>query len=129
MTPNTTTTPSALIVEDEAILLMLVAETLRDAGYQVYEAGDGMAAVHILETHPEIDIMISDIRMPGMSGYEVTRAALTLRPGLKVVLMTGYTEEAIPQNIANAGIRVLRKPFDIEQLPQLAKSVLDRHAD
>jgi len=124
MSPDTATTPSALIVEDEAILLMLVAETLRDAGYQVYEARDGNAAVDILQAHSEIDIMISDIRMPGMNGYEVTNTALALRPGLKVVLMTGYTEEAIPQNIANAGIRMLYKPFDIEQIPLLAKSVL-----
>ena len=129
MNPDLTTIPSALIVEDEAILLMLVAETLRDAGYQVYEAGNGIAAVNILQAHPEIDIMISDIRMPGMNGYEVTNAALALRPSLKVVLMTGYTEEAIPQNIANAGIRILRKPFDIEQIPALAKSVLSRPPD
>ncbi len=126
MNADATGTLYALIVEDEAILLMLVAETFRDAGYQVYEAGNGIAAVEILETHPEIDIMISDIRMPGMNGYEVTNAALALRPTLKVVLMTGYTEEQIPQNIANAGISILRKPFDIEQIPLLASNILGR---
>lgn len=126
MNADATGTLYALIVEDEAILLMLVAETFRDAGYQVYEAGNGIAAVEILETHPEIDIMISDIRMPGMNGYEVTNAALALRPTLKIVLMTGYTEEQIPQNIANAGISILRKPFDIEQIPLLASNILGR---
>lgn len=129
MNADATGTLYALIVEDEAILLMLVAETFRDAGYQVYEAGNGIAAVEILETHPEIDIMISDIRMPGMNGYEVTNAALALRPTLKVVLMTGYTEEQIPQNIANAGISILRKPFDIEQIPLLASNILGRRGN
>lgn len=129
MNADATGTLYALIVEDEAILLMLVAETFRDAGYQVYEAGNGIAAVEILETHPEIDIMISDIRMPGMNGYEVTNAALALRPTLKVVLMTGYTEEQIPQNIANAGISILRKPFEIEQIPLLASNILGRRGN
>ena len=106
---------------------MLVAVTLRDAGYQVYEAGNGDAAIQILKAHPDIDIMISDIRMPGMNGYEVAGAALTMRPELKVVLMTGYTEESVPPHIANAGVRVLRKPFDVEQLPLLAKTILNPH--
>jgi len=73
--------------------------------------------------------LAQSLREVRTNGYEVTNAALALRPNLKVVLMTGYTEEEFPQNIANAGIRILRKPFDIEQIPLLASNVLGRRAD
>jgi CheY-like chemotaxis protein len=119
--------PAALVVEDEALLLMLVAETLRDAGYVVYEAGDGVAALSHLQNRPEIALMISDIRMPGMNGYEVTEAAISLRPDLRVLLMTGYTQEAIPKSISEAGIEILHKPFDVDQVPLMANRILNRH--
>jgi CheY-like chemotaxis protein len=128
MSPNETPAPRALVVEDEAVLLMLVAETLRDAGYVVHEAASGPAALDLLQTYPEMDLMITDIRMPGMSGYEVTNAAMALRPALKILLMTGYTEDAIPKNILDAGIRVLRKPFDMDQVPLLANKILESRA-
>jgi CheY-like chemotaxis protein len=118
--------PSALIVEDEALLLMLVAETLRDAGYTVYEAANGPVALSLLEVHTEIALMISDIRMPGMNGYQVTEAAMALRPDLRVVLMTGYTPEAVPKSISNTGVEILHKPFNVNQLPLLANRILDR---
>ena len=70
--------------------------------------------------------MITDIRMPGMNGYQVTDAAMALRPNLRVLLMTGYTEGAIPKSITDAGIQVLHKPFDVDQVPRLANKILNR---
>ena len=119
--------PSLLVVEDEALLLMLVAESLRDSGFTVHEAGEAQSALSILQTHPDIGMMLTDIRMPGMNGIQLTEAAVTMRPDLKVLLMTGYSEEAVPKNLSDAGIQVLRKPFDTDRLPEIAKSVLGVH--
>ena len=116
--------PSVLIVEDEVMLLTVAAETLRDAGFTVREASDGQTAVKILERHPDINLLITDIKMPGMSGYEVAEAGMTLRPNLKILLMTGYAQGPFPKRIAEAGIQVLYKPFDFNALPTLAERIL-----
>lgn len=116
--------PAILVVEDEVMLLMVVAETLRDAGYNVTEASNGMMALQALREHPEIALMISDIKMPGMNGYEVAQEGLTLRPALKIVLMTGYTQDPMPPRFAEAKVQVLYKPFNFDLLPELVKGIL-----
>ena len=121
---NTTGAPAVLIVEDEPLLLMLAAETMRDAGYSVFEAGEGKSALSILEGNPDIDLLLSDIKMPGMNGYQLAEAGLAMRPDLKVLLMTGYAQDPVPRRMADAGVRVLYKPFDIDRLPQVAGEVL-----
>ena len=119
--------PAILVVEDDPSLLMVVSETLRDAGYLVWEAGDGESALGIIKTHPDIDLLITDVKMPGMNGYQLVDAGLALRPELKVMLMTGYAQDPIPKKIAQAGIQVLHKPFDFDKLPDFASRVLERH--
>lgn len=116
--------PAILVVEDEVMLLMVVAETLRDAGFTVLEASNGTMALQALKERPEIALMISDIKMPGMSGYEVAQEGLTMRPELKVVLMTGYTQDPMPARFAEANVQVLHKPFNFDLLPELAKGIL-----
>ena len=118
--------PAVLIVEDEPLLLMIAAETMRDAGYSVFEAGEGQSALSILHAHPDIDLLLSDIKMPGMSGYQLAEAGMALRPNLKVLLMTGYAQDPVPTGMADAGVRVLYKPFDIDRLPALANEILSR---
>jgi CheY-like chemotaxis protein len=113
------------VVEDEAMLLMIIAETLRDAGYEVIEAGNGEDAVRALKERPDIALLISDIKMPGMNGYEVVQEGLTLRPDLKVVLMTGYTQDPLPSSFVEAKVQVLYKPFNFDVLPELAKGILE----
>ena len=115
--------PAILVVEDEAMLLMIVAETLLDAGYAVWEAENGERALSILGTKPEIDLLITDIRMPGIDGYQVADRGLTMRPGLKVLLMTGYAQEPLPSK--HAGIPILYKPFDINKLPVIVDQMLN----
>jgi CheY-like chemotaxis protein len=119
--------PSILVVEDEPLLLMIVSETLRDAGYHVWEAGDAEAALGIIKAEPDIDLLISDVKMPGLSGYQLVDASLSLRPGLKVMLMTGYAQDPVPNRIIQAGIQVLYKPFDFDKLPDFAHEILERH--
>ncbi|HEX3485650.1 MAG TPA: response regulator [Micropepsaceae bacterium] len=116
--------PTVLVVEDEPLLLMIVSETLRDADYTVWEASNAEIALNILKSESDIDLLISDVKMPGMNGYQLVDASLALRPGLKVVLMTGYAQEPIPKNIRDAGIQVLYKPFDFDKLPAVANQVL-----
>lgn len=106
------------------MLLLVIAETLREAGFEVWEASDGDAALDILKQQPHIDLLITDIKMPGMNGYQVADASLRLRPGLKVLFMTGYAQEPIPLNVKQAGIPVLHKPFDFNKLPQIARSLV-----
>jgi CheY-like chemotaxis protein len=117
--------PPILVVEDEAMLLMIIAETLRDAGYEVIEAGNGEDAVRALKERPDIALLISDIKMPSMNGYQVVQEGLALRPDLKVVLMTGYTQDPLPSSFVEANVQVLYKPFNFDVLPELAKGILE----
>jgi CheY-like chemotaxis protein len=124
MTADQTASRSILLVEDEPILLMLIAETLRDAGYQVHEASEGQTAIALLRAHPDIALLMTDIRMPGMNGYQLADAAMTLRENLKILLMTGYTDQDIPKTIADLGIRLMHKPFDVEKLPVYIEEII-----
>ncbi len=124
MTADETAARSILLVEDEPILLMLIAETLRDAGYQVHEASEGQTAIALLRAHPDIALLMTDIRMPGMNGYQLADAAMTLRENLKILLMTGYTDQDIPKKIADLGIRLVHKPFDVEKLPVYIEEII-----
>ncbi len=115
---------TVLIAEDEAMVRLVVAETLRDAGYDVLEACDGKQALEILKTDAKIDLLVSDMKMPGLNGYQLVEAGTQLRPALKVLLMTGYAQDPIPDAMVKAGINVLYKPFNIDQLPSLAERIL-----
>lgn len=116
-----------LIVEDEALVRMLAAETLRDEGYNVLEQGDGSTALTMLRSDPGIDLLITDVKLPGMDGYQLAEAALGHRPGLKVLLMTGYAQPA-PDRLAAAKVQVLHKPYTMRDLTSLTRACLDREA-
>ena len=113
-----------LIAEDEAMVRMVEAETLRDAGFEIREARDGVAALEILKSDAKVDLLITDIKMPGLNGYQLVEAGIELRPDLKVILITGYAQDPLPLGIAMAGVKVIYKPFDIDVLPTLARQVL-----
>ena len=118
------TAPTVLIAEDEAMLRFVAVETLSDAGFRVFDAGDGNAGLKILESDATIDLLVCDVKMPGLNGYQLAEAGLALRPGLKVVLMTGYAQEPIPEKIKQAGARVIYKPFDFDVLTSLAQELV-----
>jgi CheY-like chemotaxis protein len=113
-----------LVAEDEAMVRMIAVETLRDAGFEVLEARDGQEALDLLKSEAKVDLLISDIKMPRMNGYQLVEAGTSLRPQLKVLLMTGYAQDPIPENMARAGIRVLYKPFNVDELPVWAERAL-----
>ncbi|HEX7129980.1 MAG TPA: response regulator [Rhodanobacteraceae bacterium] len=124
MAPAQTSASHVLLVEDEAVLRELAAENLLDAGYRVVEAGDGTAGLEALRSDIRIDVMLSDIKLPGMNGYELAEAAKALRPQLKVILMTGYAPTPLPPELERLVYRVLQKPFEIEALPGMIADAL-----
>jgi CheY-like chemotaxis protein len=111
---------SILVAEDEAMLRVIAVEMLEDAGFKVFEAGDGVEALELLKAHPEISLLVSDIKMPRMDGYALVEAGLQFKPGLKVLLMTGYSQDPPPNILKAAGIQILHKPFSLERLCALA---------
>jgi two-component system cell cycle sensor histidine kinase/response regulator CckA len=112
--------PPILVAEDETMLRMLAVEMLEDAGFQVFEAGDGMEALELLKANPQILLLVSDIKMPRMDGYALVTAGLEFKPDLKVVLMTGYAQDPPPQFLKARDIQILHKPFNLEKLCTMA---------
>ncbi|HET7084331.1 MAG TPA: response regulator [Rhizomicrobium sp.] len=112
--------PPILVAEDEAMLRVIAVEMLQDAGFEVFEAGDGAEALELLRANPEIALLVSDIKMPRMDGYALVEAGLSVRPNLKILLMTGYSQEPPPQLLESCEIQILHKPFNLERLCALA---------
>ena len=113
-----------LVAEDEAMLRLLTVEVLQDAGFEVFEAADGAEALDLLKAHPGIALLVSDVKMPRMDGYALVEAGLAFRPELKVLLMTGYSQEPPPAIRQLSDIQILRKPFNLEKLCALAAEMM-----
>jgi DNA-binding NtrC family response regulator len=115
---------TVLLAEDEPMLRRVVHETLRRAGFIVIDAADGTAGLEILQSDSSIDVLLTDIKMPGLNGYQLAEAGLFLRPLMRVMLMTGYADEAIPDAIREASIPILRKPFNFDSLASTIRQVI-----
>jgi two-component system cell cycle sensor histidine kinase/response regulator CckA len=113
-----------LLAEDEAMLRTIAVEMLEEAGFQVFEAADGVEALDLLKANPDINLLVSDVKMPRMDGYALAEAGYALRPGLKVVLMTGYAQEPPAQLMKGRNIQILHKPFNLERLCALAAELV-----
>jgi PAS domain S-box-containing protein len=107
-----------LIVDDEATIRHLVGEVLDEVGYTVIGAADGAAGVKVLQSGARVDLLITDVGLPnGMNGRQVADAARALRPGLKVLFITGYAENAAVGNgHLEPGMELLTKPFSLDAL-------------
>ncbi|HJP98639.1 MAG TPA: response regulator [Rhodanobacteraceae bacterium] len=112
-----------LLVEDEELLREFAAESLREEGFDVQAVGDGDAGLEVLQSNAPLDLLLSDIRLPGASGYELAEAGRTLRPGLKMILMTGYAPR-LPTTLELAVHCVLQKPFGIAALTGVISAAL-----
>jgi len=117
-----------LVVEDEANLRRLTRQFLENQGYIVVEAADGAAAVQICVAHQgTIHLLLTDVIMPGMNGRELAQRVSEIRPNMKVLYMSGYTENAIGHNgTLDAGITLLQKPFTLHALKAKVREVLDQ---
>jgi CheY-like chemotaxis protein len=118
---------TVLLVEDEAIVRQLVAEILEAGGYAVLQAGDGPSALELLRRHTgRVDLLVTDVVMPGMSGPDVAAAVAAMRPGTEVLYMSGYTDSAIDHHgVLEPGIAYLPKPFSADELTRKVREVLD----
>ena len=120
---------TVLVVEDEDDVRVYSTETLRDLGYTVLAARDGPAALRLLEEHPEVGVLFTDVGLPGMNGRQLADDARRQRPGLKVLFTTGYARNAIVhQGRIDPGVELLVKPFTRAQLAQRIRAVLDARA-
>jgi PAS domain S-box-containing protein len=115
-----------LIVDDEPTIRMLIAEVLEELGYASIEAEDGVAGLEILQANGRIDLLISDVGLPGgINGRQLADAGLSLRPELKVLFITGYAETtALRGGDLRAGMHVLTKPFDLDTLANRIQDIL-----
>jgi signal transduction histidine kinase len=105
-----------LIVEDEAVVRLLIVETLGDLGYRLLEAADGTAALRILQSPQRVDLLVTDIGLPGLNGRQLADAARTKREGLPILFMTGYAENAASSKFLAPGMQIITKPFDMKAL-------------
>ena len=117
---------TVLLVEDEVNLRHLTREYLDRRGYTVLEADDSAAAIHIAARHPDtIHLLLTDVVMPGMNGRELAQRVVALRPGIKVIYMSGYTENVIGHDgTLDAGVTLLQKPFSMSNLVAKVREVL-----
>lgn len=117
---------TVLIVDDEATIRHLVDEVLDEAGYTVIGAADGGAGIKVLQSGARVELLITDVGLPnGMNGRQVADAARSLRPGLKVLFITGYAENvAVGNGHLEPGMELLTKPFSMEALVAKVASML-----
>jgi CheY-like chemotaxis protein len=116
----------ALVVEDEPVVRGLIVEVLSELGYTAIEAPDGPKAVEILQSRRQIDLLITDIGLPGLNGRQVADAGRALRPDLKVLFMTGYAENAaLASGFLDPGMEMITKPFSMESLAARLRAILD----
>ncbi|PPU78202.1 MULTISPECIES: response regulator [Xanthomonas] len=115
-----------LLVDDTDVVRMMVSEVLTDAGYLVLEAEDANGALTHLRTEVPIDLLVSDVGLPGMNGRDMADVARTLRPGLPILFITGYAENAITrQEFLADGMALLPKPFSLNDLLNTVGQMLD----
>lgn len=116
-----------LIVEDMPAVRMLVAEMLGEAGYRCSEAGDVATALTVLQNDPSVDLLLTDVGLPQLSGRELADMARVHRPALPVLFMTGYAENAVRRDRFLAeGMDMVVKPFQINDLLVKVRAMLDR---
>ena len=116
--PPDPTRPTLLLVEDEPALRMLVVTMLEEEGYLILQAGNGLDAIAVAEHHRgDIDLLLTDVVMPRMSGPELAQKLRGLRPGLEVLFMSGYNDSRlVHRGVEEAKVNLLVKPFSPDEL-------------
>ena len=124
--PRTEQGETVLVVDDEPTVRMLVSDALRDLGYIAIEVADGAAGLRVLQSDARIDLLVTDVGLPGgMNGRQVADAARALRPGLKVLFITGYAENAVlSHGHLDPGMHVVTKPFAMDALATRVKELI-----
>jgi PAS domain S-box-containing protein len=126
--PRAESGETVLVVGDEPTIRMLIADTLGELGYRAIEAADAASALKVLESDVNIDLLITDVGLPGgMNGKEMVDAARVSRPNVKVLFITGYAENAaITNGHLEPGMQVMSKPFTMEKLAARIRSIIEK---
>jgi DNA-binding NtrC family response regulator len=115
-----------MVVEDDTDVRDFICETLRDLNYNVLQAGDAKSALAVLDGDTPIDLLLTDVILPGPNGRELANAAMLRRPDLKVLFMTGYSRNAIVhQGRLDEGVQLIQKPLTQTTLAVKVRDVLD----
>ena len=124
--PHGTSGEVVLVVEDESAVRRFSVDALRELGYSVLEADGAAAGLRLLEAHPEIALLFTDVVMPDTNGRKLADAARRRRPGLPVLFTTGYTRNAVVHGgVLDPGVHLIGKPFTIAELAAKIREVLD----
>jgi CheY-like chemotaxis protein len=108
---------TVLVVEDEPVVRDLIVEVLKDLGYRAFEAVDGPSGLKLLQSRQRIDLLVTDVGLPGMNGRQLADQAREHRPDLKVLFITGYAENAaVASGFLDQGMEMITKPFAVEAL-------------
>ena len=115
-----------LVAEDEQAVRRLAVRTLRACGYTVYEAPNGVAALELATSLPTLDLVLSDVVMPGMVGPALVQELQRLRPGVRYLFMSGYTSDELERHKAVAcNVPLFEKPFSPYELAAQVRAALD----
>lgn len=118
---------TVLIVEDDASVRLLVVDVLAELGYVAIEAGDSSEAIPLLQSAARIDLLISDVGLPGLNGRQLAEIARQSRPQLRILFITGYAASAaVRADFLAPGMDMLTKPFDMDDLANKIRTMLAR---
>jgi hypothetical protein len=118
---------TVVVVEDDPAVRMLVLDLLKELGYRAFEAEDAKSALPLLESDLRMDLLVTDVGLPGMNGRQLAEVARQHRPGLKVLFMTGYAQKAAErQGFLEDGMDMVAKPFAIELLASKIRTMISQ---
>lgn len=125
--PVTGSGETVFLVEDDASVRLTVTEVLKELGYNVIEAVDGLSAIPVLQSSQRIDLLISDVGLPGMNGREVATIARKQRPELRILFISGYAKNAVVRSgFLDPGMSMITKPFTLEELSTHVQRMVKR---
>jgi CheY-like chemotaxis protein len=114
-----------LVVEDEPVVRGVILEMLQDQGYRTLSAVDGPSGLAMLRGDARIDLLVTDVGLPGMNGRQLADQAREMRPGLKVLFIPGYAESvAIADGFLQPGMEMITKPFDLGNLSRRVRAMV-----
>jgi len=116
---------TVLVVEDDPLVRAIARRTLTEAGFSVLDAEDGRQALAVVALHPRIDLVLTDVAMPEYGGRDLAQRLSSVRPGLPIIFMSGYTDDDLTRRgLLERGIPFLEKPFSPQDLTRLVTDVL-----
>ena len=115
-----------MVVEDDPSIRLLITEVLDELGYTSFQAADGKAALALLDSNARLDLMVTDVGLPGINGRELADMARAHRPNLKILFLTGYAEHATARSEFLApGMEMMTKPFAIADLARKIRQIIE----